>query len=159
MSQDASFEDGAEKPVQLVAVDQADLEIISGLIQDGVFQGAEMSWLPEKRRFAILLNRFRWEDVDQAKARHRPFERVRTVLAFEDVEKVASQGVNPKDKETILSILSLQFEPKEDGSGRLVLTLAGDGAIGIEVECVNVTLQDVTRPYIAPSKHVPHHPE
>lgn len=159
MSQDARFEDGAEKPVQLVAVDAADLEVISGLVQDAVFPGSEMSWLPEKRRFAILLNRFRWEDVEQAKARHRPFERVRTVLSFEDVEKVASQGVNPKDKETILSILSLTFEPQDDGAGRLVLTLAGDGAIGVEVECVNVTLQDVSRPYIAPSKHVPHHPE
>lgn len=159
MTQDASFEDGAEKPIQLVAVDTADLEIISGLVQDAVFSGSKMSWIAGQHRFAILLNRFRWEDVDQAKARDRPFERVQTVLSIEDVETVSSQGVDPKDKETILSILAVQFVAGEDGAGRVVLTLAGDGAIGLDVECINVTLQDVTRPYIAPSKHVPHHPE
>ncbi|WP_380057462.1 DUF2948 family protein [Falsihalocynthiibacter sp. SS001] len=159
MSQDATFEDGAEKPIQLVAVDTQDLEVISGLIQDAVFPGSEMAWKPASRRFAILLNRFRWEDVDRAKARNRPFERVRSVLSIEDVQRVASQGVDPKDKDTILSVLAIQFEAGEDGAGRLILTLAGDGAIGMDVECINVTLQDVTRPYIAPSKHIPHHSE
>ncbi len=33
----------------------------------------------------------------------------------------------------------------------MVLTLAGDGAIALEVEALDVTLKDVTRPYIAPS--------
>ena len=159
MSQDATFEDGAEKPIQLVAADLADLEVLSGLVQDAVFLGAEMTWQPKRRRFALLVNRFRWEDVEQARARNRPFERVRSVLAFEDVEHVASQGIDSSDKELILSVLSLGFEAGEDGAGRIILTLAGDGAIGLDVECINVTLQDVTRPYIAPSKHAPHHPE
>ncbi|AML50176.1 DUF2948 family protein [Falsihalocynthiibacter arcticus] len=159
MTQDASFEDGAEKPIQLVAVDATDLGVISGLVQDAVFLGSEMSWLPAQRRFAILCNRFRWEDVAQAKARNRPVERVRSILAFEDVTKVLSQGIDPQQKDTVLSVLTVHFEPTEDGAGRLVLTLAGDGAIGLDVECINVSLQDVTRPYIAPSKHIPHHPE
>lgn len=59
----------------------------------------------------------------------------------------------------ILSLLSVGWEAGEDGTGRLVLTLAGDGAIALETECVNVTLQDVTRPYEAPSKKAPEHPE
>jgi hypothetical protein len=159
MSQDATFEDGAEKPVQLVGTDTDDLTVISGLVQDAVFPSSEMVWQAGLRRFAILLNRFRWEDVPNATARKRPYERVRSVLTIEDVTGVASQGVDPKDKEAILSILSLSFEPSEDGAGRLVITLAGDGAIGVEAECINVTLQDVTRPYIAPSKKLPNHAE
>ena len=59
----------------------------------------------------------------------------------------------------ILSLLSLAWEPGEDGTGRITLTLAGDGAIALDVECLNLSLQDVTRPYIAPSGKAPDHPD
>jgi hypothetical protein len=39
----------------------------------------------------------------------------------------------------------------------VVLTLAGDGAIGVDVEALDVILRDVTRPYVAPSGKVPAH--
>jgi hypothetical protein len=35
--------------------------------------------------------------------------------------------------------------------------LAGDGAIRLEVEALEVILRDVTRPYRAPSGKVPRH--
>ena len=57
----------------------------------------------------------------------------------------------------VLSILSLTFTPGEDGMGRVEITLAGDGAIALEVEAVNAALQDVTRPYVAPSRKAPEH--
>ena len=57
----------------------------------------------------------------------------------------------------VLSLLSLGFEPGPDGTGRVVLVLAGDGAVALEVECLNATLRDVTRPYLAPSGKVPGH--
>ena len=63
---DATFEDGGEKPLRLMAFDAADLEVISSLCQDAVFPATEMSWRPKERRFAVLLNRFRWEDSDAA---------------------------------------------------------------------------------------------
>ena len=34
---------------------------------------------------------------------------------------------------------------------------AGDGAIGLDVETLDVTLKDVTRPYVAPSRKIPDH--
>jgi hypothetical protein len=40
----------------------------------------------------------------------------------------------------------------------VILTLAGDGALALEVEALEVTLKDVTRPYAAPSGHAPGHP-
>jgi hypothetical protein len=57
----------------------------------------------------------------------------------------------------VLSVLQLAWEAGEDGTGRLVLTLAGDGAIAADVEALEVTLTDVTRPYIAPTGKVPSH--
>jgi hypothetical protein len=44
---------------------------------------------------------------------------------------------------------------KFNGTGRVVLTLAGDGAIAAQAECLDVTLRDVTRPYLAPSGKAP----
>lgn len=159
MSEDARFEDGGEKPLKLVALDAEDLTVISALVQDAVFPATEMTWQPKRRRFALLLNRFRWEDVEKAARGRRPVERVQSVLAVSDVEKVQSQGVDRGDKDFVLSLLSISFEPGEDGTGRVILTLAGDGAIALEVEALDVVLQDVTRPYAAPAKRAPRHPE
>lgn len=154
---DASFEDGRERPLNLGAYEAEDLEVISSLVQDAVFPVTEMSWRASARRFAILLNRFRWEDRVAAERRGRAYERVQSVLVAENVLNVASQGIDRTDKDMILSVLSVTFEPGQDGAGHLLLTLAGDGAIRLSVEALEVTLKDVTRPYRAPSKHMPQH--
>jgi len=159
MSGDARFEDGAGQPLRLRAFDTDDLAVISGLVQDAVFPASEMRWEQGARRFGLLLNRFRWEDAPRAEARGRPYERVQSVLAFEDVLSVQSQGVAPGDSETVLSLLSVQFEPGPDGTGQVLLTLAGDGAIRLQVEALEAVLRDVTRPYAAPSGARPTHPE
>ena len=154
MNDDARFEEGAEAPLNLGALDPDDLQVISSLAQDAVFPATEMAWRPRERRFALLLNRFRWED--RGRDRHGP-ERVRAVLAVDNVLRVSSQGFDRHDTDLILSLLSVTFEPGEDGTGAVLLTLAGDGAIRLEVEALEVTLKDVTRPYRAPSGRVPDH--
>ncbi len=159
MVEDARFEDGRDRPLRLRALDADDLAVISALAQDAVLSMGEIRWQRSKRRLALLLNRFRWEDLPRAQRSGRPFERVQSVLAIEDVTRVATQGIDRADRDTILSILAIAFEPGEDGTGRVHLTLAGDGAIAADVEALEVTLQDVTRPYIAPSKTRPSHPE
>lgn len=156
---DASFEDGAERPLRLQAFEGEGLQVISSLVQDAVFPVTEMSYRASQRRFALLINRFRWEDAEAATARKRPYERVQSVLSFEDVQKVQSQGIDRSDTDVVLSLLSLSFAPGEDGTGRIELTLAGDGAIALDVEALEVSLRDVTRPYVAPSKMKPGHPE
>ncbi len=156
---DATFEEGGEAPLRLNALDSADLDVLSTLIQDAVLQVGEIKWDKHQRRLALLLNRFRWEDKARAQARGRGLERVQSVLSIEDVLSVRAQGVNRSDPEMILSVLSVAFEPGEDGMGRVVLTLAGDGAIAAQVEALEVLLRDVTRPYLAPSGKAPMHPE
>ncbi|SIT82131.1 Protein of unknown function [Yoonia rosea] len=159
MSADATFEDGREAPLRLKALDTEDLAVIAALVQDAVFPAAEMKWDRKARRFAILLNRFRWEDAPKAEKRKRSYERVQSVLAVEDVLKVQTQGVDKADADMVYSLLAIAFQPGEDGTGRVELTLAGDGAIALEVEALEVLLRDVTRPYFAPSKKAPSHPE
>jgi hypothetical protein len=156
MSDDARFEDAHDAPLHLKALEPDDLPVISALVQDAVFLITELRWEPQKRRFALLLNRFRWEDP--ARGRRAP-ERVRALLVVEDVTRVATQGVDRRAKDLVLSLLALAWEAGEDGTGRLVLTLAGDGALALSAECLDVTLKDVTRPYLAPSGKEPGHPE
>ncbi|WP_114284405.1 DUF2948 family protein [Candidatus Halocynthiibacter alkanivorans] len=157
MSEDAKFEDGGERPLFLKALDAEDLQVLSALVQDAVLPMGEIRYDRSQRQFALLLNRFRWEDVPQAERRKRDFERVQSVLAIGDVMKVATSGIDPADKDLVLSLLSVSFEPGEDGTGRVELTLAGDGAIALDVEAIDLTLKDVTRPYVAPSRHLPKH--
>ncbi|SDY65305.1 DUF2948 family protein [Citreimonas salinaria] len=157
MSQDARFEDASEAPLRLVAFDDEDLQVISALVQDSVLQGADIQWRPRERRLAFLLNRLRHEDVAAARAAGRPVERVRTVLTIEGAQHVASQGFDRDDTDTVLSVLSIAFEPGDLPAGDVIVTLAGDGAIRARVEAIEVALRDVTRPYLAPSGHVPDH--
>ena len=159
MTEDARFEDGREAPLYLGALDAEDLGVLAALVQDAVFPITEMTWRPKARQFALLLNRFRWEDKERAEARGRPYERVQSVLRVGDVMSVATMGIDRADTDTILSLLAISWDEAEDGTGTLTLTLAGDGAIRLSVECLDVVLKDVTRPYIAPSRHAPEHPE
>ena len=157
MTEDARFEDGGEAPLNLGALTQEDLQVLSALIQDAVLPVSEMRWFRDERRFAMLLNRFRWEDA--AQDRHGA-ERVRSLLVFENVLAVTSQGVTREDPEMILSPLALTFLPDaEPPSGLVEITLAGDGAIRLKVEALEAVLKDVTRPYRAPSGRAPDHGE
>lgn len=155
--QDARFEDGGEQPLRLRAESAEDVSVLSALLQDAVAETSEITWAPRHRRFSLLLNRFRWEDVPAAERQGRSFERVRAVLAIDDVLSARALGIDPSDRDVILSLLAITFDAVEDGMGTLRLIFAGDGEIALQVECIDVRLVDVTRPYLA--RHRPAHPD
>ena len=116
---DARFEDADEAPLRLIAQDAEGLAVMSALLQDAVFPITEMSYAPRRRRFALLLNRFRWEDRGAAERTRRGYERVQSLLVFEDVLSVHSQGIDRTEGDTVLSLLSVSFVPvrtARDGS-------------------------------------------
>ncbi|MEM9049982.1 MAG: DUF2948 family protein [Pseudomonadota bacterium] len=108
---DARFEEGAERPLRLRAEGIEDLAILSTLIQDAVGQIEDTAWLAGRRRFALLLNRFRWEDREAAERNGRGFERVRCLLTVEQAQSVRANGIDPSDKDVVFALLSLVFEP------------------------------------------------
>lgn len=177
VTNDARFEDGGERPLRLLARDGEDLKVVSALVQDAILNMGDMKFQPRARRFSLLINRFRWEDSAMAQAAGRPFERVRAVLDFADVQRVAHMGLERGDGDLVLSLLAIEYQPQAvpeaapeaaadteagqplpAGPGRVILTFAGDGALALDVECLEVHLQDVTRPYAAPSGRAPAHP-
>lgn len=159
MSEDARFEDADEKPLNLGAMDPEDLAVVSALVQDAVLTGADMSWDGKNRRFSLLVNRLRHEGLPMVRKKGGLVERVRAVLLVDDVLGVSSQGIDCHDGDTVMSLLSVSFEPSEAPSGQILMTFAGDGALRLNVEALEVRLRDVTRPYAAPSGKVPHHPD
>ena len=152
MAQDAKFEDTEERPLRLTVQDSKDLAVVSALLQDAVLPMKETSWQPSLNRFGMLVNRFRWEDKSSAEHDKRPYQRVQTMLVIDDVKNVSSMGIDHSDKEQIISILAVDFE-----AGKLTFTLAGDGALALDVECLSITVKDVTKPYAAISKSAPKH--
>jgi len=154
---DARFEDAGDAPLSLIAQDNESLAILSALLQDAVFPITEMRYAKHRRRFALLVNRFRWEDRTQAQASGRRYERVQSLLVFHDVLAVQTTGIDRGDTDTVLSLMQLSFEAGPDGTGRATLILAGDGSVALTLESLDVQLRDVTRPYIAPSGKAPDH--
>ena len=160
MASAASAQEGSARPLKLRADDVEDLQIVSALAQDAILPASEMTWDKKRRRFACLINRFRWEAMQQGEQRDLQLDRAQSVLAVDDVIAVRRQGPAPEgSQDIVLSLLMLSFQPDGDGMGRVVLTFAGDAAVEVEVETINITLQDVTCTYEAPSQRTPEHPE
>lgn len=151
MTEDARFEDGAARPLNLGALDVEDLQVISALVQDAVLPVTEIKWQKGQRRLALLVNRLRREE------RAPQVERVQSLLVIDNVLGVSSQGVDRNDADMVLSVLAVEFEPGEAPEGFVTLVLAGDGALRARVEALEVSLRDVTRPYVAPSRKLPDH--
>jgi hypothetical protein len=86
MAEDARFHDAdPSKPMRLWATDAEDLKIIAALCQDAVLPAHEMLWDQTGRTFAMLLNRFRWEEEGAQ-------ERVQSVLTLGDVTPSKAKG-------------------------------------------------------------------
>ena len=157
MTQDAGFNDALDRPLNLGAQDAEDLQVISSLTQDAVLTVDDLRWNRAERQLVLLLKRFRWEDIELAKQQGRDPERVQSLLVIQNATGLASQGIDRKQADIVLSLMSLEYSGAEDGVGDLILTFSGDGALKAQVDGLDVALRDVTRPYVAPSKQVPNH--
>ncbi len=158
MSEDARFEDGEEKALNIGAFDTSDLEIVSSLVQDSILPASEIQWLPNSDKLALLVNRFRWEDKDiEELSQGKTVERVQSLLMISHVKSVSSSGFSPKQKDKVLSILSISFDGVDGGFGNVLIILSGNGGIRVGVDALEINLRDVTMPYLAPSGLSPWH--
>lgn len=143
------------KPLRLFTEEAEDLKIIAAAVQDAVVKAGNLKYEQKKRRFAIELNRYRWETAPVRKG--QPGERVRSLLAFDGVLSVKTRGITKADPELILSLLSADFvaDVAEPPGGKVVLLFAGDGEIVLTVEAIDASLIDSD--YVWPTRHVPSH--
>lgn len=140
--------------LKLIAFDADDLAVVSAHVQDAILHVNEMAWLPRERRFAAIMNRFDWQSAHRVAERTSVFERRRSALRIERVQAARIQGIDLKAADTVLSLLSLTFEPKggEDPGGVILLTFAGTGRIRLDVECIEAELKDLGGVWAAKSR-------
>lgn len=138
--------------LKLIALDEEDLAIVSAHLQDAVVKTDDMGFLPRVQRFAMLLNRFDW---DQNVCANQKVRR-RTGLHFERVHAVQCRGMDEARRTGVLNLLAVTFIPDDLPSGHVLLTFSGGAEVRLEVECIEASLRDLGPAWGC--VHAPKHP-
>lgn len=151
--------------LKLRAADEEDLSIISACMQDSLIACNDMSFLVGENRFALGAQRFKWENCPEFM---RPeligmlpcenYERVNSVLVFDDVTGVRLLDLKPPGDGRIVELLAIAAEPGEEGGDgpSIILFFAGGGAIRLEVRRILCHLEDLGEAW--PTTRRPVHP-
>jgi DUF2948 family protein len=154
--------------------DADDLQTIARCLQDALVPLADTEYLKAEKRFVMVANRFRWEGVpDEARnsgqspdrdseqtgdARFEDangnsgalYERVNCGLCFDSVRNVKFRGVDLRDRNQILSVLTLTYDP-----GAITIVFSGGAEIRLEVDKIRCHLDDLGEPW--PTRWRPAH--
>jgi hypothetical protein len=112
------------------------LGVISAHMQDAVIRLDDIRYLKQRRTFALVANRYVWDDEKQKQRR-------RTGLHFESVVSVKSHNIRQGDDEAVIVLLSMSFMPGEAPGGVIELTFSGGGSIRLDVECIDARMRDL----------------
>ncbi len=135
--------------LRLTAHDEEDLRALSAAVQDAVAKVGDLVFDPRKRAFTAIVNRYRWEQADRR-------QRVRAALRIETVASVRARGLELADRAAVVNLLAIEFRPAgEPPAGAVRLVFSGGGEIEAEVECIELSLLDLTRPW--PARGRPRH--
>jgi Protein of unknown function (DUF2948) len=139
--------------VKLIALDPEDLTIVAAHLQDALAAVGDMAYLPREQRFVVLLNRYDWADADG----RSPGIRRRAALRIDRVQSAQVQGIDVAAKGTVVNLLTALFEPDgpETPAGLLTLVFAGQSAVRLHVECLELQLEDLGPTWAA--KAAPNH--
>jgi hypothetical protein len=127
--------------LKLLALDSEDLETISATTQDAVVRVSEMGYAKSDRRFAMLMNRFAWEEGGRDAG--KPGVRKRTALHFERVLRARFTGFDPAAPEGALELLAIRFTETDAPAGYVELTFAGGGMVRLDAECLEARMEDL----------------
>jgi len=123
--------------LKLMALDTEDLDIISATTQDAVIRVGDMGYAKADQRFALLMNRFAWEEASKVR------QRKRAALHFDRVREVKVSGIDTNAVDGVLELLAIRFTQTDDPAGHIDLDFAGGGTIRLSVECLEARLQDL----------------
>lgn len=145
-------------PIRLRAQDQDDLKVVSACLQDAIVPIGDMCYLPEEKRFVLVVNRFKWETADQPRPGPTaddddlvPFERTHCGVRIEGVTGVKVKDIDLKDRGQLLELLAI-----EAAEGGVVLDFAGGGCIRLDATGWTCFVEDLGEPW--PTTCKPCHP-
>ncbi len=142
------------RPLRLKAIDADDLAAMSSVLQDAIAKLGDFAFLPERRQFAFVANRFVWECAGEDGGANA---RVRAGVHFDDVKAVRRRYLRDGDGagDAVVELLAMRFDPGDDGEGVVTLDFAGGGAVQLDVESLSVRLADLSDPW--PTRSRPDH--
>lgn len=126
--------------LKFIALDGDDLAVVSTHLQDAVVKVSDIVWMPNDKRLVVGVNRFDWEATLDL---HPQFRRRRAALRFERVLACKCREVNSAEKDKVLNLLAVEFEPKDAPSGIVTLIFSGGAALRLDVECLEAELVDL----------------
>ena len=139
----------ADTRLLLLAQEAAELPLLSSLLQDATVRPIDVAWDARGHRLVLLVGRYRWEQHDQS--------RIRTALRIDHVLRVERRGwpVPPPASmagahdptHTVLALLAMTL----DGDF-LTLDFSGGASLRLTLEVVDVTLEDLSAPWVARSQ-------
>ena len=135
--------------LKLLALDTEDLEVVAAATQDAVIRVGDMGFAKADQRFALLMNRFAWEEAGKVK------QRKRAALHFDRVSAVKVTGIDTNARDGVLELLTIRFTEIDTPAGAVELDFAGGGTVSLTVECLEARLQDLGAAWAA--KAVPAH--
>lgn len=160
--------------LKLRARDAEDMQAIAACLQDALVPLGDVAFLKAEKRFVMVANRFLWEtardDVqglaatqDQETDRdgdarfeagndspNARYERVNCGLCFDHVRSVRFRGVDARDRNQLLNLLTLTCEPSA-----ISMVFSGGAEIRLEIERISCHLNDLNEPW--PTRWRPAH--
>jgi hypothetical protein len=124
--------------LKLAAFDSEDLAVVSAHLQDAVLKVSDMTYLPREKRFALIVNRFDWQDAQKGEKHRR-----RTGLHFDRVMKASRHGVPLNRPDTVLNLLAITFNETDTPAGYISLLFSGGAEARLEVECLEAAMADL----------------
>jgi len=138
------------RPLKLLAKTNADLEVVSALLQDGLVASADMQYDSDTSSFMMLINRYCRGEIDTDE---QPFELRRRLCGVNiaQVKNVRRRGFG-KTTHQFYNLLAIRYEQSE---AILNLIFSGGAAIQIVVSELMIMLADVAEahPSFAHPKH------
>ena len=154
--------------LKLRAQDPEDMRVIAACLQDALVPLSDIAYLKREKRFVMVANRFRWERDRRATEAAQPvtvpegdarfedheeepaFERVNCGICFDRVRGVRTQGLDLKNKDHILNLLTIEANARS-----IRLVFSGDALIHLDVGAIVCHLQDLSEPW--PTRWQPSH--
>jgi hypothetical protein len=134
--------------LKLIALDSEDLDVISATTQDAIVRVGDMGYAKADQRFALLMNRYAWEDGAAGKTGVRK----RAALHFDHVTAVKVAGIDTNAVEGALELLTIRFTQDEAPSGWIDLAFSGGGTVRLTVEVLEARLADLGAAWAAKAK-------
>ena len=127
--------------LRLRAGDPEDLAVIAACLQDARISIREMVYFPPDKRFIAAFTRYRRERQPDMRSCEGLTECL-SALVFDGIDQVRFRGLDPKDQDKELVLLTIATEPGRKHLMRIDLVFEGDARIRLLCESIAARLDD-----------------